>query len=174
MICFLSKYIFFYIFCNNTSADKKNPEVTDTTFMGTVQTKTGYKDICSACIIFLCDWFYDLWYLDSLIGCRSMLFALVAWEQHLPPSLQLGSYFACWALSISAGFQLGFLTFLNTEGKSHEKEAISQVTRSDNIIVVEQGLFVNTRKRPAGTIPSGCFSSAGHPQSKNILTSNQW
>lgn len=69
---------------------------------------------------------------------------------------------------------LGFMTFLNRERTPHKKEAISQVTRSDNIIVVEHDLFVNTRKPPAETIPSGCFSSAGHPQSKNILTSNQW
>lgn len=82
-----------------------------------------------------------------------MLFAFVLSEQHLPLS-PVGlifalciNVFARLALSFSAGFQLGFMTFLKRGGMWQKKEAISQVTRANNIIVVMHGLLQTRGKR---------------------------
>lgn len=91
---------------------------------------------------------------------RLVLLALVMLKQDLPVCLQLGSY-------------LGYRIWT-------QKPKVISPLKSCQLVLVSfhncchAQAFANRWKSLAETIPSGCFSSSGHPRSRHILITNQW
>lgn len=128
-------------------ANSDNPEMKVMKFMGPVHTRIGCSHLLSV-------YYFPVWLI-----LWPLIFVLIDWLQinaiffcyvrAAPSSVSpVGYIFALcvnvfdhWGLTLSAGFQLGFMTFLKRGGMRHKKEAITQVTRSNNIIVVMDGLL---------------------------------